>query len=56
MSNYLYETQNTPNNYFVGSTFIGGPFNEIDQMNKQIGAKLIDLGGLQLGHYFVGIK
>ena len=49
---------NTKNNYFIilltGTTFTIGPFDEIDQINKRIGAKLMDHE--DKGHYHVGIK
>ena len=42
---------------FTGTTFTVGPFDEIDQINKRIGAKLMDRENREhKGHYYVGIK
>ena len=38
----------------AGCTFTIGPFDEIDQINKRIGAKLMDRE--LKGHYDVGFK
>ena len=38
----------------TGTTFTIGPFDEIDQINKRIGAKLMDRE--HKGHYDVWIK
>ena len=47
--------KNTQNNYLLtGATFTIGPFDEIDQINKRIGAKLMDRE--HKGHYNVWIK